>query len=688
MNNHVMTIWRPTYHYGKIKSEGRNRPAPNVGSPTMVWHLGIWRKHNHAKGLVGATGVGDYIVEYQTRSEEFFSEVSQFLLSLQERGVLLGVEPQPVELTPIALEGVLDADPKAPTRFSTYASQSMNFELWWLAEAANGSLNTRVKPDDPRLALAFRVFVQFQSFQDHVTLTFYIDAAKRYGGAQMLIPSELKGDARREVFLGHLEEIRKSSYAEISSGRIDLPDVVDSEIPELDAAVAYFYRDIWDNFQKAFGFSSGGEPTLQHGVVFANQRGLMMSMRGLTTQTDEIRAQATAKLAELNNIPMTSGSGVVDQAWRPDARSADATLGPVDVFDPSSGEAAVLLKSLWPFLCRMSPGAESKDWVGSGILNWRALFVSPLGSRPMNWDFTAERTADELGPTLNHDPEHFLIVTKGEPHRRQIGRMIERVLSLETMRLFAFKNLGVIHNAYIYLRVITTHLDDLLKDWSDRRQKLETDFGDWKREAARRPGNEPGWVPPPAVRQKEEDYFDELSKLNSENETLLIQIAAETEKMGPGGSGHLAYSIDRATFFIDEFDRMVPTLEIENIPGWINYSQFADRGMRPTFNMIQTTGRRLIAANERLKALTDVVQVSALIVQSAATRRNTDALATIATNVHQLKEWERRMDSFRNKLIPGGTLGWWVILALMVAFGAERLLAAYQTVSTIIGKNP
>jgi hypothetical protein len=106
--------------------------------------------------------------------------------------------------------------------------------------------------------------------------------------------------------------------------------------------------------------------------------------------------------------------------------------------------------------------------------------------------------------------------------------------------------------------------------------------------------------------------------------------------MGPGGSGHLAYSIDEATYYIGEFDRMVPTLEIGNVAGWINYAQFADRGMRPTFNMIKNTGQRLVAAQDRLKALTDVVQVSALIVQSDATRRNTDTLREIASNLHVL----------------------------------------------------
>ena len=58
--------------------------------------------------------------------------------------------------------------------------------------------------------------------------------------------------------------------------------------------------------------------------------------------------------------------------------------------------------------------------------------------------------------------------------------------------------------------------------------------------------------------------------------------------------------------------------------------------------MIKNTGQRLVAAQDRLKALTDVVQVSALIVQSDATRRNTDTLREIAAILSQPQLFLRR----------------------------------------------
>jgi len=274
-------------------------------------------------------------------------------------------------------------------------------------------------------------------------------------------------------------------------------------------------------------------------------------------------------------------------------------------------------------------------------------------------------------------PERFFVVTKGEPHRRQIGRFVERLVSLETMRAFAFKNLGTIHNASLHLRTLTMALDDILERWAAERKEIQKPWDEVRKKflGGRRRGEVFAPLPAEYI-EKDEHFYDQLSKLNAVYETQLIDIAASLETMGPGGSGHLAQSIDEASYYIGEFDRMVPTLEIGNIAGWINYAQFADRGMRPTFNLIKNTGQRLVAAQERLKALTDVVQVSALIVQSDATRRNTDTLREILHNLQLLNElWL----FFRNKL------GRFLFAALMIAIFSASVIKVWEGVMTAVG---
>ena len=652
-------LWRHTHHLRRILTEGRNRPPPSSGSPTLVWHIGVWRKRNHAKGRGGSGQSELYIDEYERYNIEFFEEISSFLCRLQERGLCTTDRVRPIGLDRIAIEGILndihDVE-LVPRRFHVFTPQSASFTLWWRDKAKDGLLNTRMKPEDDDVGHTLRVFVQFQSFQDHITITFYIDGAKRFTGKQIHKPEEGDLGERRALFSRHLDNIRRSCHEQVVSGAIDLPSSSGPQNPQvseadLKASADYLFEGIWNEFQSAFGFMAhspnieGTASFLDHGVIFANQRGLMMSIRGLDTEEDERRASQIDDLKKRNNItPKHEWS--VGEPWRPLERGASSTLGPVDVFDQRCGEPEVVLKSLWPFLCQMTKDAERKDWVGCGILDWRALFVSTLGSSSPDFDIDTI-----LAPHLRTlPPERFLIVTKGEPHRKQIGRFLERLVALETMRAIALKNLGTVQNAYLHLRTVTMELDDILEQWAKDRQSIHTRYNN-NRPSPDPPSAKPtrwwlwrssktGDVFPPtpaAVISAEERFYNNLGDLNATYETRLIDITASLEKMGPGGSGHLAHSIDDASYYIGEFDRMVPSLEIGNIAGWINYAQFADRGMRPTFNMIKNAGIRLTTAQGRLKSLTDIVQVSALIVQADATRRNTETLRHIAHNLQLLQ---------------------------------------------------
>jgi hypothetical protein len=160
----------------------------------------------------------------------------------------------------------------------------------------------------------------------------------------------------------------------------------------------------------------------------------------------------------------------------------------------------------------------------------------------------------------------------------------------------------------------------------------------------------------------------------------LIEITADMEGMGPRGSGHVLQDIQYATYFIDEFNQMVKTLEIGNLHGWINYQQFADRGMRPTFNMIQKAGDRLRGAQERIKALTDVIQVSGLIVQSDATRRNTVVLRGIAADFRKSEAWRFKEYSIAiggASIVVGGAVALWHAFGFIVKF-LERFISFFS----------
>jgi hypothetical protein len=674
----VLKLWRPTRHYGRLLSEGRNRPAPSVGSPSLIWHLAIWRNRIKGEGGYGATSTKINVQKYLEHNREFFGEISHFLRRLQDKGLVWRCAPQDINLEKIPIPAANNDGTETFERFEAFLPQSMNFELWWLDDANEGNLNKRLNPDTAKkeeIDGATRVFVQFQSFQDHVTCTFYLDIAHKYDGTQILDADKLTKCGNRKQKIGALlHTIRKASLGQVKSGAVNAPERIscnDNAIPaelrvepeELRGAVEYLYDKIWEEFQGAFGFqlSQFGAEEFNFGSVFVNLRGLLISHQGLETPVDQERRDQIVRLKELNDIPQWGAEEAAEEAvagkrpWKPSERAAGDTLGPVDLFDEGSSEAEVVLRSFGPFLEEMSPGVPDRDWVGCAILDWRGIFVSPLGSRSEVSVDTVGRPLSE--PTIRHWPERFLILSKGEPNRQQFGRMIERVTSLETIRTFALRNLGLIQNCYHYLGVLTFELDNILKFWNERRQLLKKKFN------IKRSGDalelnlqeledyvdheileidkarvEPDNATIIRDDQKERLYYELLSLLNESIEKKLIEITADMEGMGPKGSGHVLQDIQHAVYYIDEFSRMVDSLEIGNLHGWLNYKQFADRGMRPTFNMIQKAGDRLKGAQERIKALTDVIQVSGLIVQSDATRRNTAVLRGIASDTKDQRD--------------------------------------------------
>src|SRR5262245_45820782 len=351
----ALRLWRPTAHYGRLLTEGRNRPAPSIGSPTLIWHLAIWRKRIVGDGGYKETSTKRNVKKYLDHNREFFQEISTFLRRLQDRGLASSGIPRDIALQRIPIPGARNDGRDPFERFEVFLPQSMNFDLWWMDGANAKNPNTRLQEGSStkeEVEGATRVFVQFQSFQDHVTCTFYMDIAQKFDGNQILDADELANCGARKRRIGEiLHIIRKASLGQIKSGAINAPEriapnnmVIPADLQvdptELRAAVDYVYREIWEEFQGAFGFelANSGAEGLKSGVVFANLRGALLSHRGLDTPADEARRAHIVKLKELNGISLAENEPLTSQKrpWKPSERAAGDTLGPVDLFDNES----------------------------------------------------------------------------------------------------------------------------------------------------------------------------------------------------------------------------------------------------------------------------------------------------------------------------------------------------------------
>ncbi|NJM34259.1 MAG: hypothetical protein HC850_05570 [Rhodomicrobium sp.] len=255
--------------------------------------------------------------------------------------------------------------------------------------------------------------------------------------------------------------------------------------------------------------------------------------------------------------------------------------------------------------------------VGCGIIEGRALYATTLGSSEQFYsgeEFAKRENADDAEvpkgclpdqepgwQAIKERPIRYLVLTKGEPHREQIGRFVERINAIATMRLFAFKSLPTIKNAGYLIRLIGRELDLRLAAWAQERREIEAKYQErmknlyygwmWLRRLF-------GNVPDKSfkdedidysvlVREKlrttdkiitkqeekiEEERIYALNRLISQTDAKIIELGARLDKIGHGGSGRILYVINRSNYHSKEFERLVDTLEIINVEGWINYN--------------------------------------------------------------------------------------------------------------------
>ncbi len=729
VENPGLQFWDYSEQYQHITSEGHSKPPPSFGSPTLVWHLGIWHvtqadeKASQAEKtsrLIDAPLDGQQ-KEHDKNHEEFFQEIRDFLLHLQHKGRIkrqplspededtgdFNIEELRFETLPLTNGQLLrnNKGAKLSHQFHFIQPQSLGFTLWWRDSDAEGNAVANERPESPDYPSksCIRVRVQVQNHLDHVTLSFFIDVNNPYGSTQIYSNASTNNNPpghRRTKIARCLKKIRDISQGQITGGFVELDRLPEKGVGENDAKelleiADYLYEGIWTSFMASFGFQLRGQGaqggtaenlvTLSNGHIFADFRGLVMAVDGISTPKQIERKQLADGLRNTAKAPAPTPGADVEVM----ERDANFGFGPAQKFDYENCEANTVLKSLSPFVRRMVPWADHRDFIGCGILEGKALYLAPLKSSgaffgdeeapSRNSEVPADHLPTEIegrpvhkeGQPKNHAPIRYMIVTKGQPHREQIGRFVERMNSVNTMRLFVFKNLAIIKNAGVHIQVLGHELDGVLQYWGEARDKIETKHGancalnniddegnvinknepelngsisrmlkairdfEVKLDDDRRQQNLQS-IKSPLLQRLESERIRSLARLIKKVEKRLVILGAGLDDMGRGGAGRLLYIINRSNYYANEFERLWPTLHVVNIDGWISYNQFVDRGVKPVFNQISSIGQRLDSLRKRLQSTTEMIQTSALIIETEATRANTETLRQIASNVWYL----------------------------------------------------
>lgn len=658
-------IWPFSDQYSGIASEGHRLPPPSFGAPTLIWNFGIWKRQiseekesQKDRERYQRMEAFDRLrkkkfADFDQDNVEFFEEISRFLQDIQKRGRPVGEKVQPLVIRTPQPRTVTGPGEEDPFPFRICEPQALAFTLWWQDEAGGQVRNERaIKPAPSSL----RVRVQVQTHLDHATISFFVDVGKPYKEDPVFSSSEATGSRRRRIF-EQVELVKRVCDRQIRSGHVDRNILSEQGLDSSDAeairiAADYWYVEIWREFVTAFVPGASKESPVfgpkSLGEVFANYRGVVLSVEGLATPSEQKLQRCVDDLRRDSDIETPRPLGP--------AAEANVGLGHFRRFDNKSGEANTVLKAYWPLIRRTAPEADDRDHVACGILDWRILYVSSLGSAdeageldeasakpaalPLGW--FAEKNSSEI--KLGRDrPIRYLLLSKGEPHRHQIGRFAERVNALGTMRLFALKDLDTIRNASVHIRILGHELDGILSEWSRKRRDVD-DRWEKRIKATNVPASMLGklrWssraLAERRIQEINEQYAGELGQLIGLTDASLISLGAALDGIGQGGSGRLYFVMNRSRYFIGEFTRMLDTLEIGNVDTWIHYGQFVERGLKPTFHLIETTMGRLTSLRERLHSITQMIQTSALIVESMATQNNTATLSRIATRLGVLR---------------------------------------------------
>ena len=708
-----------------ITRQGHTKPTAEFGAPALIWHVAFWPRRSMDPGdfnmeeyLEQAESDSDYNIykqlriHHSQRSVDVNRDFNQFLKDLKAASEP-GCRAEAQEIFKYVTPG--DWDVPGITPFDALNTEATGFTVWFGDEPqgtlpANGDL---VPPT------AIRVRVQAETNADFSSVTFIIDAGKPWNQKPVYraedIPPGTMGLRRAEIFR-HVEKIKEICEPRIHSDVIDrgrLPEELDggeAAAAELKAAADYLYAKIWDDLCEHFNFNLtniAGETD----EIFANFRGLVISSAG-DDEAPENPALTATRVSE------------------PYARFKGQQEG----YQSSAIEPNRVVRAYLPFMRRFRAEGDWRDWIACGIFDWRALYITPLGAqseyrkdeegrledlipaghlpdrlkfgkvmRPEKLgecdEYRCAGTDDEREAPTTYDNDRqsaarYLVLHKHEPNRGQIGRMIERINSTGTYRLYALKNWTVIRQASIWSQVYGQLLDAAYQRWINKtkgcndvykkaaeqpRKQIKTlidklrEENQYQKEAKSIISREP---PLPVdqmvtrlfelvddienvyenvrlkrndeklwknikkqlrkLRNVKEERDVNLAQHNQNVENLLVDITATLDKLGQAAIGGLPYRVSRSKYYEVLFRNSVDTLRVGNIETWWSYKQFAERGMYPLLDFIANVGARLEKLRERLQRIKDDILQSSISYQTEATRDNTHKLERIQHGISQL----------------------------------------------------
>jgi hypothetical protein len=518
------------YHpdYSQLLSGAHRKPATIINTPTLTCHLAFWQPPAEppAPQDSGAPAL-DPREKWKNNIDSYIASIYRFL---RREEINIGSN--------IRQFSCFNTDTKefAKAKYIFLFSRAIDIAL-------NKLILPRELPDDVHrdfdqdyqsVVFSFwwhhiLVNIRFELHHEYMCMTIFFDLSElpKIGTAQITVNWARNDAYYREIF-NRFSSLNKL-IVEGSRNKTEF-----EKIHEL------FYNVIWHRFVEEVVLI---KRMLVHreaiGEVFADFRGLV-----LTRPRDEPADQSPDTRAFFQ-LP----------GWREPEPKRDFTVAS----RLTGNEAARILESFWPLLMGETrvPFREY-ELTASRMLDGRAIYVTALGPQP-------SRYIGKLSYNPERIPLYYLLYSHAVRHW-QIGRLIDRIHHLGSVRIAAIQELRKLRLASTEIPRLAQQVDEVVED-------LTKDSANDPSRAA-------------------QSLFETISIV----QTKLADIST-------GFTGGLLYRIERSRYYVKQFRDGIPGLRVRRIEGFQPYDVFVERRLGATFDFIDRLGRRHERLENHLGAL-------------------------------------------------------------------------------------
>lgn len=601
--------------YERINRGVHRKAASLVGVPSIIRHLGLWYAGNSPAAAPAETSPPDPAGPFPSTPPG--SREQAFVDYLAALSSIIGDETSKS----------IHFDRKDPTR---PAADELRSELPAVDDVRSGTI------------------VMFRFWWHGMRATIRIEYRTEYVMVTSIIDLSIRPDPRYETFKDDPQQSARIRLRRISALFNHKPaeddpaapgqpgaelagceSVDPGEVDHCDTAQFLQYR-IWKLFEDSvLDAPKDGEGILgtNLGQVFADFRGIVTGStageRGNETGAPEDRIFVHQFREPFKNEPLEQRTRKLEHR------------------SPPAGWHRDSLKRLWPVI-ECEDYLHEHEFTVSGFLNGRALFLTALGPKPPDgfqcgWAWT---------PVCN-------FIHSFTDDEWQLGRLIDRIKYLGTLRLAATVQIEQLLKAGAQVNHLTGSIaqaDRMVQD----ELKLRTAASAAGATAAPTPASVKGKSSTPdsgaseqPAGRGERDSGTSPEKTEEESagkprpprnaDEAVDQVRIAYRKLNDEVSGDIVHRLERAEYYIAQFEKTASALRVRRIEGFQQYNEMVSRRMSGIFGYISLMRIRMRDVDARMSALA----------RAYASLKTVETTDNIKSLVKSMKDQDKKIEQIQ-----------------------------------------